>query len=163
MRSGYMSPKYVRYGHFSEKLDVFSFEGLLLQIVSGKKNAAFYCFEHSPTLAGWAWELWKEGREMEVIDESVRETCRLDEVLRCIHTGFLCVQETPTDRPTMSLFFPQCSHHEFARKSIGIRRVITTSSFIQTLQGFNYTLLELFVCFMFLPVQTKPTILQMQA
>ena len=39
---------------------------------------------------------------MEVIDESVRETCRLDEVLRCIHIGFLCVQETPVDRPTMS-------------------------------------------------------------
>ncbi|KAB2619831.1 receptor-like serine/threonine-protein kinase SD1-8 [Pyrus ussuriensis x Pyrus communis] len=92
---------YARYGHFSKKLDVFSF-GVLLEIVSGKKNAAFYSFEHSPTLAGWAWELWKEGRGMEVIDESVRETCRLDEVLRCIHIGFLCVQETPTDRPTMS-------------------------------------------------------------
>ncbi|CAN6702118.1 unnamed protein product [Malus baccata var. baccata] len=99
---GYMSPEYARYGHFSEKLDVFSFGVLLLEIVSGKKNAAFYRFEHSPTLAGWAWELWKEGRGMEVIDESVRETCQLDEALRCIHVGFLCVQEAPADRPTMS-------------------------------------------------------------
>ncbi|XP_048434066.1 receptor-like serine/threonine-protein kinase SD1-8 isoform X2 [Pyrus x bretschneideri] len=99
---GYMSSEYARYGHFSEKLDVFSFGVLLLEIVSGKKNASFYRFEHSPTLAGWAWELWKEGRGMEVIDESVREACRLDEALRCIHIGFLCVQETPADRPTMS-------------------------------------------------------------
>ncbi|XP_048434070.1 receptor-like serine/threonine-protein kinase SD1-8 [Pyrus x bretschneideri] len=99
---GYMSPEYARYGHFSEKLDVFSFGVLLLEIVSGKKNAAFYRFEHSPTLAGWAWELWKDGRGMEVIDESVRETCRLDEALKCIHIGFLCVQEAPADRPTMS-------------------------------------------------------------
>ncbi|XP_048434061.1 receptor-like serine/threonine-protein kinase SD1-8 isoform X3 [Pyrus x bretschneideri] len=99
---GYMSPEYARYGHFSEKLDVFSFGVLLLEIVSGKKNAAFYRFEHSPTLAGWAWELWKDGRGMEVIDESVRETCRLDEALKCIHVGFLCVQEAPADRPTMS-------------------------------------------------------------
>ncbi|CAN6702113.1 unnamed protein product [Malus baccata var. baccata] len=98
----YMSPEYARYGHFSEKLDVFSFGVLLLEIVSGKKNVAFYRFEHSPTLAGWAWELWKEGRGMEVIDESLRETCQLDEALRCIHVGFLCVQEAPADRPTMS-------------------------------------------------------------
>ncbi|RXH89915.1 hypothetical protein DVH24_032272 [Malus domestica] len=49
-----------------------------------------------------AWELWNEGRIREVIDESIRETCRLDEALRCIHVGFLCVQDAPTDRPTMS-------------------------------------------------------------
>ncbi|CAL8139749.1 unnamed protein product [Prunus armeniaca] len=99
---GYMSPEYARYGHFSEKLDVFSFGVLLLEIVSGKRNAAFYHFEHSPTLAGWAWELWKEGRGMEVIDASVRETCPPDEALKCIHVGFLCVQEAPADRPTMA-------------------------------------------------------------
>ncbi|XP_050151354.1 cysteine-rich receptor-like protein kinase 10 isoform X2 [Malus sylvestris] len=64
------------YGHFSEKLDVFSFGVLLLEIGSGKKNAAFYRFEHSPTLAGWAWELWKEGRGKEVIDESVNMPAR---------------------------------------------------------------------------------------
>lgn len=39
---------------------------------------------------------------MEVIDASVREICQPNEALRCIHTGFLCVQEAPDDRPTMS-------------------------------------------------------------
>lgn len=39
---------------------------------------------------------------MEVIDESVRETCRPDEALKCIHVGILCVQEAPADQPTMS-------------------------------------------------------------
>ncbi|KAK9924630.1 hypothetical protein M0R45_032989 [Rubus argutus] len=100
---GYMSPEYARYGHFSEKLDVFSFGVLLLEIVSGKRNAAFYRFEQSLTLAGWAWKLWKEGRGMEVIDASIRQTCRPHEALRCIHIAFLCVQEAPADRPTMSL------------------------------------------------------------
>ena len=48
-----MSPEYARYGCFSEKSDVFSFGVLLLEIISGKKNAAFYRYEHSLTLAGW--------------------------------------------------------------------------------------------------------------
>ncbi|PRQ37167.1 putative protein kinase RLK-Pelle-DLSV family [Rosa chinensis] len=99
---GYMSPEYARYGHFSEKLDVFSFGVLLLEIVSGRKNSAFYHLEHPLTLAGWAWKLWKEGRGMEVIDASVRETCMPNEALRCIHVALLCVQEDPVDRPTMS-------------------------------------------------------------
>ncbi|XP_024172025.2 G-type lectin S-receptor-like serine/threonine-protein kinase SD1-1 isoform X1 [Rosa chinensis] len=99
---GYMSPEYARYGHFSEKLDVFSFGVLLLEIVSGRRNSSFYCLEHPVTLPGWAWKLWKEGRGMEVIDESVRETCLPHEALRCIHVALLCVQEDPVDRPTMS-------------------------------------------------------------
>ncbi|CAL9013892.1 unnamed protein product [Prunus brigantina] len=99
---GYMSPEYALYGHFSEKLDVFSFGVLLLEIVSGKKNASFHHFEHSVTISGWAWELWKDSRGMEVIDEAVRETCPPHEALRCIHVGLLCVQESPADRPTMS-------------------------------------------------------------
>ncbi|XP_009350265.1 G-type lectin S-receptor-like serine/threonine-protein kinase B120 [Pyrus x bretschneideri] len=99
---GYMSPEYALYGHFSEKLDVFSFGVLLLEIVSGKRNSACHRFEDPLTLAGWAWKLWKKGRGIEVIDESLREMCQLDEALRCIHVGFLCVQEAPADRPSMS-------------------------------------------------------------
>ncbi|XP_048432376.1 external alternative NAD(P)H-ubiquinone oxidoreductase B4, mitochondrial-like [Pyrus x bretschneideri] len=87
---GYILPEYARYDNFSKKLDVFSFKVMLIEIVSGKKNVAFYSFEHSPTLAGWAWEWWKEGRRMKVIDESVRETCQSDEALRWgLRTRFL--------------------------------------------------------------------------
>lgn len=40
---------------------------------------------------------------MEVIDESIREICWLDEALRCTHIGFMGVQEAPTVRSTMCL------------------------------------------------------------
>ncbi|XP_062009554.1 probable receptor-like protein kinase At1g11050 isoform X2 [Rosa rugosa] len=53
---GYMSPEYASYGNFSEKSDVFSFGVLLLEIISGKRNAAFYRFEDPLTLAGWVSE-----------------------------------------------------------------------------------------------------------
>lgn len=36
------------------------------------------------------------------MDTALDESCSPNEVLRCIHVGLLCVQDQPTDRPTMS-------------------------------------------------------------
>ena len=47
------------------------------------------------------WDLWKEGRALEIVDSSLDESFR-GEALRCIVIGLLCVQEFATDRPTMS-------------------------------------------------------------
>ncbi|KAL6200256.1 hypothetical protein ACLB2K_030038 [Fragaria x ananassa] len=69
-QSGYMSPKYARNGHFSEKLDVFSFGVLLLEIVNGKKNGSFHHLENSPTLAGWD-QLAKEQSKAEALSAEV--------------------------------------------------------------------------------------------
>ncbi|THG17279.1 hypothetical protein TEA_010483 [Camellia sinensis var. sinensis] len=46
--------------------------------------------------------LYKEGRSLQLIDDVVWESCYLTEVLRSIHVGLLCVQESPEDRPSMS-------------------------------------------------------------
>ncbi|XP_068667851.1 cysteine-rich receptor-like protein kinase 10 [Aristolochia californica] len=99
---GYMSPEYAMHGQFSAKSDVFSFGVLLLEIVSGQKNNSFYQSTCAEDLLSYAWRLWKEGRTIEVIDECLKESSPTDEVLRCIHIGMLCVQESVTDRPTMS-------------------------------------------------------------
>ncbi|KAL7185680.1 hypothetical protein ACSBR2_027604 [Camellia fascicularis] len=97
----YMSPKYALYGQFYEKSDVFSFGVLLLEIVSGKRSTNSHQTEHSLTLIGWAWENWKEGSCLELIDPSIRDICNLQEALKCIVVGLLCVQEFSGDRPTM--------------------------------------------------------------
>lgn len=36
------------------------------------------------------------------MDLTVGESCDSSEVTRCIHIALLCVQENPTDRPTLS-------------------------------------------------------------
>jgi hypothetical protein len=36
------------------------------------------------------------------MDQTLRECCKTNEFLRCVNVGLLCVQEDPTDRPTMS-------------------------------------------------------------
>lgn len=49
-----------------------------------------------------AWLNWREGRALEVIDESLKDSYVTPQVLRCIQVGLLCVQNFPNDRPTMS-------------------------------------------------------------
>ena len=51
--SGYMSPEYAMNGQFSVKSDVFSFGVLLLEIISGKKNSAFYQSDHGRDLLSY--------------------------------------------------------------------------------------------------------------
>ena len=48
-----------------------------------------------------AWKLWEEGKALDLMDQTIHETCNADEFLRCVNIGLLCVQEDPSDRPTM--------------------------------------------------------------
>ena len=48
-----MSPEYLMEGRFSEKSDVFSFGVVLLEIVSGRRNAHFYSNENALSLIGF--------------------------------------------------------------------------------------------------------------
>ncbi|KAG5234848.1 G-type lectin S-receptor serine/threonine-protein kinase [Salix suchowensis] len=99
---GYMPPEYLMEGRFSEKSDVFSFGVLLLEIVSGRRNAQFNCNEHGLSLLGYAWKLWNEGGITAFVDPAISEPCFLVEIFRCIQIGLLCVQELAKDRPVVS-------------------------------------------------------------
>ncbi|KAL7216904.1 hypothetical protein ACSBR1_028765 [Camellia fascicularis] len=99
---GYIPPEYAVHGHFSVKSDVFSFGVLVLEIVSGKRNRGFVHANHRHNLLGHAWILYREGRSIELIDASLRNSSYLSEILRSIHVSLLCVQQCPEDRPSMS-------------------------------------------------------------
>ncbi|XP_059457420.1 G-type lectin S-receptor-like serine/threonine-protein kinase At4g03230 isoform X4 [Corylus avellana] len=98
---GYMSPEYAMAGLYSTKSDVFSFGVLVLEIVSGRKNTSFYNNE-SLNLLRYAWELWKDDQSLDLMEPTIGYPSSTSIMLRFINTGLLCVQESPTDRPTMS-------------------------------------------------------------
>ncbi|EOY12710.1 S-locus lectin protein kinase family protein, putative isoform 1 [Theobroma cacao] len=99
---GYMSPEYAIDGVYSIKSDVFSFGVLVLEIVSGKRNRGFCHPDHQLNLLGHAWRLFNEGKSLELIAAPIRDTRNSHEIIRSIHVGLLCVQQSPDDRPSMS-------------------------------------------------------------
>ncbi|KAG5594393.1 hypothetical protein H5410_035625 [Solanum commersonii] len=99
---GYMSPEYALDGLFSTKSDVFSFGVVVLEIISGRRNTGFYQSEEALNLLGYAWKLWTEKTEIQLIEKSLLESCNKSEALKCINIALLCVQEGPNHRPNMS-------------------------------------------------------------
>lgn len=103
---GYMAPEYARRGEFSVKSDVFSFGVLVLEIISGQKNSSFKNAENGENveyMLSFAWRNWCAGTAKKMIDPVLMSTSgSLQDILRCIHIGLLCVQENAVDRPTMA-------------------------------------------------------------
>nr|GMD31960.1 G-type lectin S-receptor-like serine/threonine-protein kinase At4g03230 isoform X1 [Ipomoea batatas] len=48
------------------------------------------------------WKLWMEEMAIEIVEPVVLNSLSRSEILKCIHIGLLCVQEDPSDRPTMT-------------------------------------------------------------
>lgn len=99
---GYMAPEYAVLGHVSTKSDVFSFGVIVLEIVTGRRNTTSSESIMDEHLLSYVWENWTRGTVTEIVDPSLHHNCAENEVLKCIHIGLLCVQENPSDRPSMS-------------------------------------------------------------
>ncbi|KAK6158494.1 hypothetical protein DH2020_005808 [Rehmannia glutinosa] len=98
---GYMAPEYAMQGIFSVKSDVYSFGVLIFEIVSGRKNNSFHEIEGPLSLVEYAWELWRKDSALELMDPTLRDSCVIDQLQRCIHIGLLCVENHAVDRPTI--------------------------------------------------------------
>ncbi|KAE8769070.1 cysteine-rich receptor kinase [Hordeum vulgare] len=99
---GYMAPEYAMRGQYSSKSDVFSFGVLILEIITGRRNSGSYNTEQDVDLLNLVWEHWTRGNVVELMDPSLSNHPPVDQVLKCIHVGLLCVQRKPASRPTMS-------------------------------------------------------------
>ncbi|KAL6609738.1 hypothetical protein ACP70R_039707 [Stipagrostis hirtigluma subsp. patula] len=102
---GYMAPEYALHGVFSAKSDVFSFGVLVIEIVTGRRNAVAQDSgpsEDYDDLLTLVWRHWSSGTVAQLLDGYPAEGRRPDEMLRCVHVGLLCVQEDPQLRPGMA-------------------------------------------------------------
>ncbi|PIN26567.1 Serine/threonine protein kinase [Handroanthus impetiginosus] len=100
---GYMAPEYIMNGVYSAKSDMYSFGVITLEIVNGQRNNSFHDLEGPMSLVQFAWELWEQGAELELMDTKLNTlSCNMkDQVRKCIQVGLLCVQSRAADRPAV--------------------------------------------------------------
>ncbi|KAH0696729.1 hypothetical protein KY290_014126 [Solanum tuberosum] len=98
---GYMAPEYLAQGQLTDKVDVYSFGVLMLEIVSGREFNKIPADDTLDTLVTIAWKHFKEKRAYRIIDPSM-EIEDVNEVVRVVQIALLCTQESPIMRPDMS-------------------------------------------------------------
>ncbi|XP_060194548.1 probable leucine-rich repeat receptor-like serine/threonine-protein kinase At3g14840 isoform X2 [Lycium barbarum] len=99
---GYMAPEYALWGYLTYKADVYSFGVVALEIAAGKNNMTYRPNEKFVCLLDWALDLQKQGKLMELVDETLGSDLNNDEALRMINVALLCINPSPALRPTMS-------------------------------------------------------------
>ncbi|KAH0453805.1 hypothetical protein IEQ34_018129 [Dendrobium chrysotoxum] len=98
---GYLAPEYAMRGHLTEKADVFGFGVVALEILSGRPNSDLALEEEKVYLLDWAWHLYEEKHELDLVDPSL-SSYNKDEAIRVIRVALLCIQALPALRPPMS-------------------------------------------------------------
>ncbi|KAJ4960982.1 hypothetical protein NE237_020892 [Protea cynaroides] len=100
---GYTSPEYAIHGQLSEKVDVYSYGVVVLEIISGRKSNDIKLEPVTQYLLEWAWKLFEEDKLMNLVDESLStDEYDVDLMKKTIQIALLCTQSSVAARPTMS-------------------------------------------------------------
>ncbi|KAH9544895.1 hypothetical protein CY35_12G019900 [Sphagnum magellanicum] len=102
---GYLAPEYATRGQLTEKVDVYSFGVLVLEIMSGRKNIDPSLPPHDIYLLDIAWRLArrKGNSIMNLVDCTLElHNDEMKEALQVVKIALLCLQQEPDNRPTMA-------------------------------------------------------------
>ncbi|KAH9699015.1 putative LRR receptor-like serine/threonine-protein kinase [Citrus sinensis] len=99
----YMAPEYAMRKAITEKVDVFSFGIVLLEIISGQTNAKYEANQETEFLLDTAIVLHSKGRLSELVDKQMpNEHAVMKQAKIILELAMRCVDQSPTLRPTMS-------------------------------------------------------------
>ncbi|GJM87861.1 hypothetical protein PR202_ga03857 [Eleusine coracana subsp. coracana] len=97
---GYLAPEYFMHGKVSDKMDVYAFGVVLLELVSGRKPVSAGGTKGQESLVMWANSVVQQGKLMDLVDPTLHHAG--GEVERMALAAALCIRREPQRRPTMS-------------------------------------------------------------
>uniref|UniRef100_A0A6N2KUS1 Protein kinase domain-containing protein n=1 Tax=Salix viminalis TaxID=40686 RepID=A0A6N2KUS1_SALVM len=99
---GYLAPEYFMYGKVSDKVDVFAFGVVLLELLSGRKPINSEHPKGQESLVMWAKPILEGGKVSQLLPRLGSEYDD-DHIERMVLAATLCLRRSPKCRPQMSL------------------------------------------------------------
>ncbi|KAG6602127.1 Proline-rich receptor-like protein kinase PERK1, partial [Cucurbita argyrosperma subsp. sororia] len=99
---GYLAPEYFMYGKVSDKIDVYAYGVVLLELLSGRKPISTEYPKGQESLVMWARPILIDGKVSRLLDPNLGSNYNKDEMERVVLAASLCIRRTPRARPPMS-------------------------------------------------------------
>ncbi|KAB8094401.1 hypothetical protein EE612_021575 [Oryza sativa] len=99
---GYLAPEYFSHGKVNEKIDVYAFGVVILEIISGRRPIRTGCSKGQESLVGWAKPLLSSGEIKQLVDPFLGNDYDCDEMERMTLAASLCTRTSSHSRPEMS-------------------------------------------------------------
>nr|GLL40946.1 serine/threonine-protein kinase CDG1-like isoform X2 [Ipomoea trifida] len=100
---GYLAPEYLAHGKINEKIDVYAFGIVLLELLSGRKPIDNRNANAQKSLVLWAEEILRGGKATALLDENLVDSYDHDEFERVVLAAKLCINHDPRFRPEINL------------------------------------------------------------
>ncbi|MBA0636830.1 hypothetical protein Godav_025969 [Gossypium davidsonii] len=99
---GYLAPEYFMYGKLSDKIDVYAFGVILLELLSGKRPISFENHKGQQSLVMWAKPMIESGDMKGILDPDLNGNINATQMHRMMVAATLCITRSARLRPKMS-------------------------------------------------------------
>ncbi|AQK58668.1 Protein kinase protein with adenine nucleotide alpha hydrolase-like domain [Zea mays] len=121
---GYLAPEYFMHGKVGNKIDVYAFGVVLLELISGRKPLCTGCPKGQESLVMWANSIIQGGKLRQLVDPNLPTEGHVDEVERMTLAASLCIRQTPQNRPeidaVLKLLHGDNDTLKWARSQVGL-------------------------------------------
>ncbi|KAK1407677.1 hypothetical protein QVD17_39299 [Tagetes erecta] len=99
---GYLAPEYFMHGKVTDKIDVYAFGVVLLELLSGRKPISSEYPKGEESLVIWAKPILGSGKYSQLLDQNFGNNFDLDQMERMALAATLCIRRAPRARPHMN-------------------------------------------------------------
>lgn len=114
---GYLAPEYMMYGKVDEKIDVYSYGVVLLELITGKDAIQTKPKSSRESLVLWARSLLTSGLCERLIDPNLKEEYNKEETKAMLTAARLCLMHSSSRRPTMRTILRLLKEPEYSQKT----------------------------------------------